>query len=102
MRRATRQFLAIAPALLLVACGEMRWTKPGGSDADVNADLANCRAAAQATIQRSLGPRLPQISGGHMGNAPVDPSPADRQMREQQAVDRCMQEKGYQQVPAGN
>jgi hypothetical protein len=99
MRPEIRRFFAILPALLVAACGEMRWTKPGGSDADVNADLANCRAAAHASIERSLGPRLPQTSQGRMGNAPIDPSPADRQMREQQAVDSCMREKGYQLVP---
>jgi hypothetical protein len=102
MPTTTPRILAILTACLVAACGEMRWTKPGGSEADVNADLANCRAAAHASIERSLGPRLPQTSQGRMGNAPIDPSPADRQMREQQAVDRCMQEKGYQQVPAGN
>jgi hypothetical protein len=99
MKLTTGQFLAIVPALLLAACGEMRWTKPGGSDADVNADLANCRAAAHSSIERTLGPRLPQTSQGRMGNAPVDPTPADRQMQEAQAVNRCMQEKGYQLVP---
>ncbi len=97
--RALRLF-TYALALLLTACGEMRWTRPGGDHASAGNDLANCRVAAHSSTERMYGPMLPPVtSGGQFGNAPVGPTPADRQMREQETVNRCMRDKGYALVP---
>ena len=99
---AAAPLLAIGLALLLTACGEVRWTRPDGDNASAGGDLAGCRVAAHDATERMYGPMLPQMTtGGQFGNAPIGPTPADRQMREQEAVNRCMREKGYILVPAG-
>jgi hypothetical protein len=99
MRTAALPLFALALALVLAACGEVRWHKPGSDDASLANDFAACRAAAHDSIQRMYGPPQPQMGGGVLGAAPVEPSLADRQMREQQAVGRCMREKGYSLEP---
>jgi hypothetical protein len=94
---ATRLF-ALSLALILAACGEVRWVRQGSDNLSVNNDLAACRATAHSAASRMYGP--PQISTGHpfLGTT-SDVSPADRQMREQEGVNRCMREKGYTLVP---
>ncbi len=83
---------------MLAACSEVRWRKPGTDDMSLTNDLAACRASAHSSTQRMYGP--PQPTSGHPWlGATTEPSPADRQMREQEAVGRCMREKGYALVP---
>ena len=78
----------------------MRWTRPEGDNGSATNDLANCRVAAHSSTERMYGPMLPPVTtSGQFGNPPVGPTPADRQMREQEAVGRCMREKGYSLVP---
>ena len=102
MRSASLHFFAISLALILAACGgQVRWDKPGSDDALLAGDLSSCRSAAYSAIQRMYG--APQISpssglGPFGGPPPGQPSPADRHMREQEAVNRCMNEKGYKLV----
>ena len=95
MRSAASRLFAISLALALVACGAVRWTKPGSDDATLANDLAACRVAAHDAIMRMYGPPQPAFSSAQTAGAPVEPSLADRQMREQQAVGKCMREKGY-------
>jgi hypothetical protein len=95
---ATRYFAILLPALVLAACGEVRWVKPGGDGLSVTNDLAACRATAHSSAQRMYGPQQPSTGHPFLGTSP-DPSPADRQMREQEAVNRCMRDKGYALVP---
>ena len=87
---------------MLAACGgQVRWDKPGADEAALGTDLTGCRTAAHSSIQRMYGVALPVSSPhGPMG-APMstEPSLADRQMREQEIVGRCMREKGYTLVP---
>ena len=100
MRTAALRSFALPLALLLAACGDVRWHKPDADDAALGNDLAACQAAAHNAIQRMYGPPQPQLSSGPLGVAPVEPTLADRQMREQQVVGKCMREKGYTLVPA--
>ncbi len=98
MRAIATRFFALLPALLLPACGEVRWHKPGTDEISISNELAACRSTAHNSIQRMYGP--PQPSSGHPWlGATIEPSPADRQMREQETVSRCMREKGYTLVP---
>jgi len=83
---------------MLAACSEVRWVKPGADDLALSNELATCRATAHRSAQRMYGPPLPSTGHPFLGTS-ADPSPADRQMREQEAVNRCMREKGYALVP---
>jgi len=95
MRTAALRLFALSLALALAACGQVRWHKPDTDDAALANDLAACRVAARDAMMRLYGPPQPQMGSGHLGGAPIDPSPADRQIREQQAVGKCMREQGY-------
>jgi len=103
MRTASLRIFAFGLALFLAACGgQVRWVKADSNESAAGSDLANCRAAASSAMQRMYG--VPQMSsnagpGVFGGNTASDPSPADRQMREQEAVGRCMRDKGYTLVP---
>jgi len=100
MRAASLRLFAIGLAFILAACGgQVRWHKADSDDASLGNDLAGCSAAARSASQRMYGP--PQISSGHgpLGATSTEPSLADRQLREQEAVGRCMREKGYTLVP---
>lgn len=100
MRTAALPLFAIPLALVLAACGDVRWHKADSDDASLAGDYAACSAAARDSIQRMYGPPQPALSSGNIGGAPIEPSMADRQMREQQVLGRCMREKGYSLVPA--
>jgi hypothetical protein len=105
MRIVPLRLFALVPALVLAACGgQVSWHKAGSDDASVAVDLTDCRAAAHSAAQRMYGP--PQMSVGQVGGpfggpTAADPTLADRQMREQEAVNRCMRDKGYALVSAG-
>ncbi len=100
MQAASLRLFAIGLAFMLAACGQMRWHKEGSDDMALGNDLTNCRAAAQSATQRMYGAQqLPTTNIGPSGAATYEPSPADRQMREQEAVNRCMRDKGYTLVP---
>ena len=95
MRTPALRLFALPLALVLAGCGDVRWHKPDSDDASLANDLATCRATARDSIQRMYGPPQPDVSSAQLAGAPVQPSLADRQMREQQAVGKCMREKGY-------
>lgn len=97
-----KPFAVISLTLALAGCGGVQWSKAGANDQAVTNDLTACASAAQATIQRLYGPDLP-TSTSHtdprFGPDMSRPSPADRRLEEQQALSRCMREKGYELVP---
>jgi hypothetical protein len=90
-------------AASVAGCGEMHWVKPG-ADADALArDQAGCRALARDTVMRRYGPPVPtRQPDARFGPETGLPGPADRQMLELQAFDRCMREKGYALERAGS
>jgi hypothetical protein len=98
-----RSILVAVVVLLAAGCGELRWVKPG-ADADALArDQAGCRAHARDSVMRRYGPPTPtQQPDARFGPETSLPGPADRQMLEQQAFDRCMREKGYALERAGS
>ena len=95
MRTGALPLFALSLALILASCGDVRWHKPDTDDAALAGDLAACRGAASAAMQRMYGPPQPDVSSAQLAGAPIQPTLADRQMREQQAVGKCMREKGY-------
>jgi len=100
MRAAALRLFAFALLAAVAACGgQVRWSKAGADEARTGNELNGCRAAAHSAIQRMYG--VPHVSSnqGPFGGSTNDPSLADRQIREQEAVNRCMQEKGYKLVP---
>jgi hypothetical protein len=92
MRGPALPLLALAFALGLSSCAEVRWHKPGGDDAALAQDLAACRKQARDKFGGAgrLGPPMTDPRFGPMG-----PSQADLQMQESQAVGTCMRGKGY-------
>jgi hypothetical protein len=97
------RLIPVLAALLLAGCGELRWARPDGDASALARDEAGCRAAARESVQRQYGPPVPAYtrSDPRFGADTGQPSPADRQLLESQAVDRCMRGKGYALVPAG-
>jgi hypothetical protein len=86
--------------LALAGCGGVQWSKGGANEQAASNDLSACNSAATATMQRLYGPELPTVNfdprfGPDMSRPPL----ADRRLEEQQAVNRCMREKGYELVP---
>ena len=88
---------SLALVLAVAACAStMEWSKPGVTQAEIDADLNACRAAAekipvvprQQTTTPSGAPSYPTGSG-------LD---ADRQLVLAQRLERCMRERGYQLV----
>jgi len=98
MRSVTTRLFALSVALLLAACGEVRWVRQGADNISVTNDLAACRLTAQQSGERMYGPQMPTTGHPWLG-ASTEPSPADRRMREQESVNRCMRDKGYALVP---
>ena len=92
--------LAFALALIVPACAEVHWHKPGGDAAALPNDLASCRIAAHHSIERRLGPPVPSATDPRFGADMTLPSPAERRMQERMAEDQCMRDKGYTLVPA--
>jgi len=104
MRSDPLRLFAIALLSVVSACGgQVRWEKAGADEASLASELNACRAAAHSAIQRMYGPpRVPTSSPGVFGGpSATEPTLADRQMREQEAVNRCMRDKGYTLVPVG-
>ena len=104
-----RRLLPLSTLLLaagLSGCGSVDWVKPGADEATVTQDLHACQREAQVTLSRLYGPPMPAQSLGvdpRFGIESPRPSPADRMLQEQQAVGRCMRERGYTlvSVPRG-
>lgn len=95
-----RKPIFVLVAIFVAACGELRWSKPGADAGTLARDQTGCRALARESIAVKYGPPVPGPGDVRFGPETSLPGPADRQMLEQQALDRCMREKGYSLVPA--
>src|SRR5687767_7361203 len=94
-------------ALLLAACAEMRWSKPGADQAAVSRDLDECRGNA---LRRAapLGPGAPTAdpqvpvdrAATPAGNRSATGSSNERFIAEHENVRVCMTGRGYQLQPA--
>lgn len=104
MRRRLLPLSALLLAAGLAGCGTVAWQKAGADDATANQDLHVCQREAQAHMARIYGPPLPvqgtPVDPRFGGPEVLRPSPADRLLQEQQAVERCMRDRGYALVPA--
>jgi hypothetical protein len=99
---------AVALALLVAGCAEMRWSKPGADPAKLEEDLAQCRGEARLQAARESVPRIPGSSQAIRADAtgrPVVAPPASRGtdtlVLEQELTSSCMRGKGYALAPAG-
>ena len=100
MPRAALPLFALVSALVLAACGGVRWQKPGGDEPALARDLTNCRALAHEKAARAGNIGLPPAASDPRFGAPSGPTQAEQMLQEQQAVDACMRGKGYALVPA--
>lgn len=94
---------ALLLATGLAGCGAVEWRKPGADEAALTQDLHSCQREAQVNISRLYGPPMPvqgPLVDPRYGAEPLRPTPADRMLQEQQAVERCMRGRGYTLVPA--
>ena len=90
-----RHFLIpIALALVLSACAELRWQRPGTDEAAILQDFVNCRSLAQQKINRLWGPDVPISTDPRFGPR-FEPTSAQRQLLERDAEDHCMRERAY-------
>src|SRR5512132_1431295 len=99
MPRAPLPFFALVLALMLAACSELRWHKPGGDESALAHDLTNCRALAHEKAARAGNIGLPPATTDPRFGAPSGPTQAEQRLQEQQAVDACMRDQGYALVP---
>ena len=82
----------VAALLALAACTAPapQWEKPGASQAAVDEAMQQCRVQASLSPQPHLGAPLARSSG-----APALGRIEDRQAREAQQFQNCMQEQGF-------
>ena len=99
MRTAPLPFFALVLALVLAACSQLEWRKPGGDGTALARDLTNCRALAHDKAARAGNIGLPPPVSDPRFGPPPGPSLAEQRLQEQQAVDACMRGKGYALVP---
>ena len=80
-----------AMVLALAGCSAAPpWEKPGASQAAVHEAMQNCRVQASLAPQPHLGAPVARSSG-----APGLERIEDRQAREAQQFQNCMQDQGY-------
>lgn len=84
--------------LVLVACAELRWAKPGVDATALQQDLDACRLQARAQVARS-GPSLPPVTDPRFGTETGQAKQVDQPVREEELAHRCMRDKGYSLVP---
>jgi hypothetical protein len=101
---------AVAVVVLMAAgCADLRWQKPGGSDAALEEDLAECRSQARLRTSRFSNPFAtdwPRVVGADaLGRPVVSPFSrldSDSFLVEHDLTRQCMNGKGYDLVPARN
>jgi hypothetical protein len=78
--------------MLLAACSSAapRWEKPGAGAGAVDEAMQDCRVQASLSPQQHLGAPTPR-SGG----TPAIDRIEDRQSREAQQFQKCMQDRGF-------
>jgi len=94
---------SILAFLLATGCAPSHWEKPGGDVADQENDLLACRQSAQLSLgsDPALTSRVrPTMGSGVLAIQAAPPMDSERQLREFQATQDCMHDKGYQLKPA--
>src|SRR4051812_32734211 len=99
--------VAALAVLMLGACAEMRWTKPGSDAATVSRELDACRGAAlrregapQPPAAPSADPQTPvDRAATSAGNRSVVGTSNERFVAEHEAVRLCMTQRGYRLEP---
>lgn len=101
-----RLFPAAMVALSVIACAEMRWSKPGADSAKLEEDLGQCRGEARLQAARESLPRMPGSSPALRTDStgrPVVAQPGshgtDSLVLEQELTGACMRGKGYALAP---
>ena len=83
--------------LLLAGCAATTdWSKPGATDAQIDADARACSSAAEnvPVVPRQQAV-APSGAAGYSTGTELD---ADRQLVVAQRVERCMRERGYERT----
>jgi hypothetical protein len=94
---------AVAVALLLAACADLQWEKPGVDAAALDQDLQQCTQRARLEARREEIPRLdsPLVLRADPQGRPVvvpsSPRTTDRYLAEHDFTAACMRTKGYVQ-----
>ena len=102
MMRPIPALLTAAIALTLAGCAEMQWARSGADTATVSRDLDACRAVA---LRSGAPPAVPagSLEAASDSGRPRAIQPAagsnERFVAEQEAVRRCMVERGYTLQP---
>lgn len=103
----TRVAFFLGLSLILAACAELRWQKPGADEAQIQNDTGECRRKARLAAMREPSLRdhgLPEVVGTDRSGRPVvmprSAPESERLLREQDYFTSCMREKGYRLVPA--
>jgi hypothetical protein len=96
------RFVAFLAILLGTGCAPSQWEKPGGDLASQESDLMACRQGAHLSLSAdpSLISRERPIGGGQFAMQSTPETDSTRQLREFQATQDCMRDKGYQLKPA--
>jgi len=102
--RRTAAVAAALAALLLGACTPMRWERNGYALGNGDTDFKDCRSQSIAGANRWAFDPFPRtfIARDAHGRAYTyfHPSPyPDRFMLEQDYLERCLRQRGYQRVP---
>jgi len=84
-------------AIALAGCAEVRWSRPGGDDAELARDLSACRKEAQDRYGTAGAPLASPQLDPRFG--PTGPTPAEARMQQAEGVGKCMRGKGYDLVP---
>ena len=97
---------AVAVTLLLVACADLHWEKPGVDSAALDQDLLECTQRARLDARREEIPRLDApllLRADPLGRpviVPSSPRNTDRFLAEHDFTAACMRAKGYVQQHA--
>jgi|SRR5688572_10108807 len=89
------------PLLLLVACADLQWEKPGVDTAALDQDLQQCTQRARLDARREEIPRLDApllLRADPLGRpvvVPSSPRNTDRFLAEHDFTAACMRGKGY-------
>jgi hypothetical protein len=87
----------LPPLLLLAACAStVDWSKPGVSEAQIDADVRACRLAAASAPTLPRPQTAPPTSG--MSSSTGTDLDADRQLDQAQRLESCMRQRGYQLI----
>ena len=86
----------LAPALLAACASTVDWSKPGATQAAIDADVKACRAQAdKVPVLPRQQTTTPSGAASYPTGTELD---ADRQLVLAQRLETCMRERGYELV----